>query len=166
MKVLFVFFAFVLTLNASADIGPVNRSSNLSATGSIIEGSKEQWFVKVQNKSGGSIAAGAITVWDLTADDGVGVTTSTTAGSTPACIMVAACAANALCLCQWKGYMAAALFGNSGGNAVAGKPFFINESSAGYIQADASAAAADIPAGIFYDASSATGSIEVFINLR
>lgn len=161
----FLFFA-VFSLAVNAAIEPVNRSTNLKIDGSIDSATLEKEFINVVNKSGGTLAAGAVVVADTSNDDGASATSTTTAGLMPLCINVNSCAANALCKCQTYGYFSAALFDVGGGNAVAGKPFFIATDSAGYIKTISSPAGSDLHGGIFYDAASASGAIEVFINMK
>lgn len=167
MKTLFVFILALFVANtAFADLGPVARSSILKYDGTVDANSLEQHFIKVLNKSGGSVVAGKVMIWDVSNDDGASVTTTTSASQMPACIMAQACSANALCLCQTYGYNSAVYFHVGGGNAVAGAPFFISTGTAGYIKAISSPGAGDRPAGIFYDAASASGTVEAFIRLR
>lgn len=165
MKMLTLIFAFILSMTAFSAIEPVNRSTNLKYDGSIDTATLEKEFINVVNNEGATIAAGAVVVLDLTADDGASVIIDASASQTPLCVMVASCADNALCKCQTYGKFDAALFDVTAGNAVAGAPFFNSTNNAGYISAG-TLGASDIPAGVFYDAASASASVEVFIKLK
>ena len=166
MKLIKAILVFVFMLSAFADIGPVNRSTNLDFDGSLKSGSREVWKINVVNRSGGTLADGSAVIWDVSEDDGYSVTTSTTAGQTPACIIAESCADDALCECQVYGYKEVILFDAGNASATAGGKMFISENNAAYVQADSSEAASDEPIGIFYDTSAASGSVEGFIRLR
>jgi hypothetical protein len=139
-------------------------SSSFDATGAVKE--RCQKFIKVKNTSGGEKGVGSVMTLDLTADDGISVTTSTSASAQPLCLIAeVACASNAMCKCQTYGYFSAALFDNENGNASAGDVAYISENTAGYIEAESSAAFSDVPIGRFYDAVTATGATELFLLL-
>lgn len=157
-------FAIVFSLSAFADNGPVGRSSAMKSDGTVDAATVENWFINVINNEGASIPAGSAVILDATVDDGVSVIIHAAASQTPHCIMVAACADNALCKCQTYG-LSSALFDVLVGNAVAGAPFFLSTTSAGYISKQ-TVGSTELPAGVFYDAASASGSVEVFIKLR
>lgn len=163
MKTLALLIALT-SLSAFASIGPQGRSTAILYDGSADANSLEKEFINVINNEGSSIAAGSAVILDVTVDDGASVIVDTTASMTPICIMVAACADNALCKCQTYG-LGSALTDLSGGNAVAGAPFFLSQLSAGYVRTN-TLGGVEIPAGVFYDAASATGSVEVFIKLK
>lgn len=165
MKFLTALFFIAFALSAYADIGPSGRSASIKFDGTVDASSIENHYINVINNEGGSIAAGSAVILDATADDGASVIVDTTASQTPHCIMVAACADNALCLCQVQGKFSSALFDVRNGNAVAGAPFFLSTRTAGYIEKN-TLGGVEIPAGIFYDAASASGAVEVFIKLR
>lgn len=164
-KFLTAIFAIIFTLTAYAEIEPVGRSSVLKYDGTVDANSLEQRFVNVLNKAGQTISAGMAVVLDTSNDDGASVTISATAGLKPMCLMVAACSSNKLCKCQTYGYAAAALFDVTAASATAGKRFYLSSVNAGYIAARAADAASEVPGGIFYDAASASASVEVFIDL-
>jgi hypothetical protein len=168
MKRIFLFLALAIvtaSMPAFAEIGPSNRSTNVDYAGAVVNGSLEQRFINVINSSGGTISAGSAVTLDLSADNGASVTVLTTAGLSPLCVMVKACAAAALCRCQTYGYMATGLFGNGVVNAVAGSPWYMSATVAGYIAARTTPLATERAGGIFYDAATATGAMEIFINL-
>ncbi|MGE3608012.1 MAG: hypothetical protein AB7I27_00390 [Bacteriovoracaceae bacterium] len=166
MKFFTLLVFMVMSLVADAAIRPSGRSTNLKYDGSIDTSTLEKEFINVVNKSGSTLAAGAVVILDVTNDDGASVTTTTSASQVPMCVNTKSCAANALCECQTYGYFSAALFHVGGGNAVAGRPFYISTGTAGYIKAIASPAASDIPGGVFYDAASASGAVEVFLKMK
>lgn len=165
MKNLFLVLCMAFSaLSVNAEIGPVNRSTNVDYAGAVVNGTKEQRFINVINASGVSIAVGKAVVWDLTADDGASVTTSTTATNTPACIMAVTCAAAKLCKCQVYGYFSAVLFDSTNNNATAGKRVYLSTRNAGYVAARGTELATEVPIGIFYDSASASGAVEMFID--
>lgn len=147
-----------------AEEGP-NRRGSLDGTGSF-NGPDEKFFVSVKNASGGALVSGDVVILDVTADDGYSVTTSTTAGDFPHCVLAEACASLGMCKCQTYGLATDVNFTPDQNNAVAGGPAFISESQAGKVDAITSPAFSDRPIGVFYDAASATGDVEVFIKLR
>ena len=159
---------FLLSTVAFADVGLVGRSTSLDAAGAVQAGSLEKFFINVKNQSGGALEDGDVVILDVSNDDGYSVTTSTTAGDTPHCILNEACAAAAMCSCQTYGYKSNVNFDVTNGNATAGFPVFISESTAGKVEAEAkgSIAASDVPLGVFYDSATASGDLEVFIKLR
>lgn len=163
----FLILAFVALFSvvANAAVGPVNRSTNLKYDGTVDAATLEKRFINVINKSGGSIVAGKVVILDVSNDDGASVTTTTSASQVPMCVMAVDCSSNALCKCQTYGYFSAAYFHAGGGNAVAGRPFYISTGTAGYIKAISSPGAGDIPGGVFYDAASASGTMEVFLKM-
>lgn len=168
MKNLILLVAMLLTSVAFADIGPSGRSTSLDATGSLQAGSIEKFLIKVKNASGGALVDGDVVVLDMTADDGYSVTTSTTAGDVPLCVLDEACASLALCKCQTYGYKSNVNFDVTNATATAGFLAFISEDNAGKVEAEAKAsiAASDVPIGVFYDSASASGDVEMFIKLR
>lgn len=165
MKMFLFALIATMTFTASALINPVNRSTNLKYDGTVVSGSLEQHFINVKNTSGSSVAIGQVMVLDLTADNGFSATTSTSDLAAPICVMAVTCASNALCKCQKYGYFSAALFDAGPAPATAGKKAFLSSGAAGYIVGKNSPAATDYPVGIFYDSTSASGSIELFIQL-
>lgn len=166
MKALFIlFFSLAFTLTAYADIGLVNRSANIKYDGSVDASTEEKRFINVINNEGGTIAAGSLVIMDVTVDDGTSVVVDNSASQTPHCIMVAACSDNKLCKCQTYGRYSSALYASVNGNAVAGAPFFNSTAAAGYI-GEVVLGGVEIPGGIFLDAASATGAVEVFIKME
>jgi hypothetical protein len=147
-----------------AEEGP-NRRGSLDGAGSF-NGPDEKFFVSVKNGSGGALVSGDVVILDVSADDGYTATTSTTAGDFPHCVLAEACASTAMCKCQTYGLATDVNFTPDQNNAVAGAPAFISESQAGKVDAITSPAFSDRPIGVFYDASSASGDVEVFIKLR
>ena len=169
MKKLFTLFIAVLTVfTLFADEGPVGRSAQDDATGTLIPGSIEQWYIRAKNRSGGTLAAGSFVVFDTANDDGYSVTTSTTAGAVPACMFVESCDDDKVCKCQTYGFTDVALFDSDNGVATAGNQAFISENNAGYIQSEVlgSIAASDVPVGIFYDSPQTSASVELFLKMR
>lgn len=162
MKNLLVLLFALVTFEASAINGPMGRSTALSYDGTVDSSSLEKLFINVKNGSGGSLAAGSVVVMDLTADDGATVTTSTTQTNSPVCVIEKTCAASALCSCQIYG-LANVLFDGSGPASVAGARFFLSATYAGYVATISSPNGTQPAGGIFYDAASASGSVQAFI---
>jgi hypothetical protein len=161
----FIFFS-LLVLSGHAAIEPQNRSTNLKYDGTIDSASLEKEYINVINRAGSTVAVGTAMVLDLTEDDGASVTTSSSDGQVPICIMAVSCADDALCKCQTYGLNADALVNVASGAAVAGKPFYLSTLTAGYIGNETSPAAGDIPGGVFYDAASSSGAVQVFIKMK
>jgi hypothetical protein len=168
MKALFtLIFTVCMALNAYAAISPINRSTNVKYDGSIDAATLEKEFIKIINRDGSTTAKGTLMCLSLTEDDGASaVSCPTTAGGSPICMLAESCADDKLCLCQTYGLNEDALFKAGAGSATAGKPFFHSESVAGGIQAIASPDGSDNAGGVFYDASSATGAVQVFLKLK
>lgn len=164
---LLIAMVMFISCDSIADIGPQGRSVNLQYNGQVDPATLEQRFMNVVNRSGGSLAVGSIVVLDVSNDDGASVTTSATAGSVPMCVIAKkVCADDKLCICQTYGLFDGALFDVGGGNAAAGKPFYISETTAGKIGAIAAPDASDIPGGVFLDAATSTSAVKVFLKLE
>lgn len=133
----------------------------------------EQDFIKVKNGSGSTLANGRVVVSDLTADDGITVTTSSTANRRAVCVIAqTSCASGAMCKCQVYGYHSAVQFDktNDNGTATAGEQGYLSENYAGYVEAKPvsgtnSIDAYDRPIGTFLDSPSASGDAEMFLHL-
>lgn len=168
MKNLIMLISLVFAFNAFADVGLVNRSTSLDATGSLRAGSLEKFFINVKNVSGGALLDGDVVVLDTTEDDGYSVTTSTTAGAIPHCILNQACADDQMCECQTFGLKTNVNYDATNVVASAGHLAFISEDNAGFVEGEAKAsiAASDYPIGVFMDTPSASGDVELFIRLR
>lgn len=165
MKKLFMALAMLsMTAITLADIGPVGRSASINADGS--EGAvKEKFFINVKNTSGGAFTANTLVILDETELDGFSVNTSATAGKTPHCLVVEACADDALCKCQTYG-VATIVYDATGDNAVAGAPMFLSESNAGQVYGITTVGAGDVSIGTFLEASATSGSISGFLKMR
>jgi hypothetical protein len=165
MKSLFTLLFALTAFNAFAIKGPIGFSTALNYAGEVDSSTVEKIFINVKNGSGSSLAAGSLVVWDLTADDGATVTTSTTQTNSPACVIEKACSASALCSCQiyGKANVLADLGGVGAPPAVAGARFFLSATNAGYAAAITTPGATTPAGGIFYDSASATATVEVFI---
>ncbi len=148
---------------AHAIIGNFGHSTNLDVAKVVVPESVEKLFINV--KASAAIAAGQVASLDLTADDGGTALVGPTTGLAPLCIAVNAIASGAIGKCQTYGLFDAALFDSTNSAAVAGKRFYMSTNNAGYISARASEVATEFPLGIFYDAASASGSVQVFIKL-
>lgn len=165
MKVLLASILMVAAMNASAFNGSFGKSTALDYAGAVIPGSVEKQFLNVKNGYTATIAAGSGVVLDLTADDGASVVISS-AGYAPLCIVVASCAVGKLCKCQNYGVYDSALFDVTSTSAVAGKRIYLSTSNAGYFAARTVDLVSEVAGGIFYDAASASGTVQVFINTK
>lgn len=168
MKMLFTLVTVIFAFNVYADIGLVDRSTAVDGAGNLLSGSVEKFEIMVKNQSGGALEDGDVVIWDVSNDDGYSVTTSTTAGAVPACVLSEACASAALCKCQTYGYKSNVNVDVTNATATAGFMAFISENNAGKVQneAKASIAGSDVPVGVFYDDAAASGDVEMFIRLR
>lgn len=153
------------TTQAFAIIGNIGSSSAVDYAGTVRPETVEKLYINVKNTKGSTVAAGSVMTIDVSNDDGASATTLSTGGLSPLCIVVSACSANALCLCQRYGLFSAALFDSTANNAVAGSRWYMSSANAGYVSARGTSLATEVPGGIFYDAASASGSVEIFINL-
>ena len=162
-KLLMALAMLSITAVSLADFGPVGRGSSLDNTGA--ESGAEKWFINVKNVSGGSLTANSLVILDETELDGFSVNTSSTAGKNPHCLVVEACADDALCKCQTYG-VATIVYDATGDNAVAGAPMFLSESNAGQVYGITTVGASDIPFGTFLEASAVSGSISGFLRMR
>lgn len=158
----FIMLVLAFAFTAFGAIENVGRSASLKFDKSVQNPEKE--FINVKNVEGSTISAGMIVVLDLTEDDGASVIIDTTGTRHPLCIMVKDCSDDALCKCQTYGIFDSALVTVANGNASAGAPFYIATTTAGYISGVAGTGSQ--VAGEFYDASSASGAIQVFINTK
>lgn len=157
-------FALVFAFSVNADVGPRGYSAAIKVDGTVDAATIEKHFINVINNEGASIPAGSVVQLDPSVDDGASVIIDNTASKVPLCVMVAACADNALCSCQTYG-LGNVLFDAAGGNAVAGAAFFPATGGAGYVKAG-TLGGVEIPVGMFYDAATASGTVEAFIKLR
>lgn len=165
MKNLFVIcFALLLSFNLQAACSEAGGSIGNDGTVK----SRPKCFENVVNVSPDPISAGALAILSTASDNGISVTIpGTTAGTIPYCMMVSECSGYAKnCKCQTKGFTDQLLF-DGVTTATAGELVFISESTAGRVQATAkgSIAASDFPVGVFLDASSSAGAIEVVLDL-
>lgn len=167
MKSLFlsVILALGVISNAHAFNGTIGRSNALDITGAAVPESLEKQFINVKNTHSGAIPAGSITTLDLTVDDGVSVILSGSAGLSPLCVMVKACAVGALCSCQTKGVFDGMLFDVAAASAVAGKRIYMSTTAVGSGSARTTEVATEVPAGIFFSAQAASAAVKVFLNM-
>lgn len=166
MKLMTLLLAFVFTMSAHAFISAAGRSTNLKYDGSVDASTVEKEFINVKNSHSATIDAGKAVILDVADDDGAGVLIATTAGQTPICVMAESCAVGKLCKCQTYGLNSSVYFNAAGGNAVAGAPFWLSTGAAGYIAKINTPGGSDVRGGVFYDAASASGQVEVFIKMR
>lgn len=152
-----------LWTNSFAMNGTIGRSTALKYDGTVDAYSLENSWINVKNTHSVALSKGMAVVLDTTADDGASVIISTTSGLSPLCIMKTACAVNALCPCQTFGKFDEALFDSTNSASVAGARFYLSTNNAGYISARVTQVATEQPGGVFYDAASASASVQVFI---
>jgi hypothetical protein len=171
-KLILLLFLTVISFASNADVCQTGRSTAVDNAGALVAGSLEKCYINVRNVSGSSVQDGGVFTLNLASDDGYSVTTSTTAGSVPVCIVAkkdgSTCANDELCRCQTYGLNAGVTFDSTNDGASAGDNVFISESTAGYVESEAlgTIAASDTSIGVFYDEATASGDVEVFIKLR
>lgn len=163
MKVLLIALFAMMSMNVHAFNGTIGRSTSLSFDGTVVAESIEKKSINVKNSHSAALLAGAVVALDLSDDDGASVNIDATSGFSPLCIMEVACAVAALCPCQTYGKFDAALFDSTSANAVAGKRFYMSTNNAGYLSARGTDLVGEVAGGVFYDAASASGTIQVFI---
>lgn len=163
MKLFILSILALFSISAFAVNGTLGRSHALKYDGTIEPGTAEKLSINVKNTHSVAISKGMAVVLDTSADDGMSVIISTTAQLSPLCIMEEACAVGALCSCQVYGKNSDALFDASSTSATAGRRWYLSGVTAGYIAARGTEVATEQPGGVFFDASSATGAVEVFI---
>jgi hypothetical protein len=155
-------FLFVLLFSTSAMAIITDPMSNFfDNTGTVIK--KDKVFIQV--KAGNAVSAGDVVIPSVSADDGATVVHTSELGGKALCIMAETLAVGGKGLCQVYGY---AMVNHSafGDDAVAGSALYAsNNASGGKVSGITSPAASDHPIGIALDASSATESIEAFIQL-
>jgi hypothetical protein len=158
MKNLLILLTVVLGFNA---YGVINApmSNQYDATGALTRSD----VVDIKVKCGEAGSAGDVMTFDLTADDGAKVEQGDVLGEAAACVLVEACAANALAKCRVYGKISANHSG-TGDNAVAGVPVFVSPSD-GKVTGITSPSGHNYPVGIALDASSSTEALEVFVQL-
>lgn len=163
-KLILCLFALLLVnMPAHAFYGNIGWSTELDYAGAVVPSSVEKRFINV--KAAAALAAGSVAALDLTADDGATAVVGTTGGLAPLCVVVDAIASGAKGKCQTYGIIESALFDSTNSASVAGKRAYMSTNNAGYISARATELASEIPVGFFYDVSSASGSVQLFINL-
>lgn len=163
MKFLSFIALCLISFNAMAFNGTIGRSTALSFDGTVNSETIEKQSINVKNSHSAVISAGMAVVLDAADDDGASVEILTTAGLSPLCIMEVSCAVGALCPCQTYGKFDSALFDSTAASAVAGKRFYMSTNNAGYLSARGTDLVSEVAGGVFYDAASASGSIQIFI---
>lgn len=171
MKTLVLILSILFTMSAHALIvsPSVGGSNAFDAAGAVKN--REAVYIKVKNASALAMTAGMMVVDDLTADNGISVTTTLSAGYTPKCVIVdTSCAVGAMCKCQVYGYYASCSFDRTAtdgtaGDATAGFQGYLSESTAGHIEARPLTRldAQDHAGIIFLDAPSASGATECLV---
>ena len=158
------------SMSAFADVC-VEHGAYAESTGTVK--GEPLCYEKVKNGSGATLAAGAVVIWDTTADDGVTVTTSASRNAFPACVLMEAVASGAIGKCQTYGrHVAGVLFDSFGGvakHATAGNALYISTTRAGYAQGlhpTDDHVGLIYPLGVWLDSATATASVEAFIKLR
>ena len=125
--------------------------------------------VDLRVKFTAAASAGDVVSWDSAADDGATVDStdseSRTLGDAGACVAVAAQAAGSYGKCRVFGKISANHSG-FGDNAVALGPVYVSaDALGGKVTGITSPAGGDFKVGTALDASSATESLEIFVNL-
>ena len=166
MKNLITLIAFLIfTANAFAIIH-VPYSNSFKNDGTV--NNRDKAFIQVRNKTGSTILKGQHVSYDTaTYDDGITVLPTTDPAFKVACIAAEAITDGSIGSCQVYGYNSAILY-DGVTTARAGDPIYAASTTyPGYGQAIASGSvnAYNVPIGVFFDASSSSGSVEGFINL-
>ena len=161
MKFLFLLLAPVL----SFAIVTSPMSNNFDNTGAVSRSD----VVDIRVKFTAATAAGELQVWDLTADDGATVNSSdgesAGLGDPAACFAVKTQSAGAQGYCRVFGKIVSKHSG-FGDNAVAGAAIYLSaDQLGGKVTGITAPAASDHKVATALDASSATGDLEVFVNL-
>lgn len=152
MKSLFAFFFLLASVESFAQ-GVYN------ARGAVKTQQKE--FAAFVNSANAALTVGEGVCLDLTTDDGIGIDYCTASGVPVGLIVDTSCAVGARCLVQTKGVFEAAAFLPGRGNGVAGDPFFVHTD--GSIYGDTTPADNIQHLGLFLDAITATGTVQVYI---
>lgn len=153
--------AVVFAFNANAII-TAPYSNQIDNLGSVVV--KDKSFINVKNGESVTLSRGKIVVFSVSADDGMTVATSATAGAPYACVLDQDIEAGKTGLCQVKGYHDAVYFDAAAGGAAAGEAGFVsNLVAGGYVKSNDSVAAGHVPVGVFLDTISATGTVEMVI---
>ena len=166
MKFLSLIFALFFITNVFAVI-TTPGSTYVNNLGTV-ETYDKTWIM-VYNGTGSTIARGSVVVFDTTADDAYTITSSTTFGVATACVADEAIANLTKGLCLIRGKHDAVLFKLTGAETLA-----INElayhSDTAYYAAPVAAATATypmyMPIGYALDACTATGTCDMFINIK
>ena len=79
MKKLMFLFVFVIALTANALVLRTGSGNLFDNSGTIRSDGYDNVYTTVKNVTGATLVKGKVVSWDLTADDGASVTTTTTA---------------------------------------------------------------------------------------
>lgn len=159
-KILSFVFAFV-AITAHAEISDP-MSNQFGNTGVVSK--QDKVFIKVKNGESSSIGTGSVVVYSTSADDGATIASGSTAGMPAACVIAETCASGAKCLCQKRGYHSAVKFDAAAGAAAAGEAAF-HSATAYYVKSNDSVAAGHMHLGTFLDTISATGTVEMVLQI-
>lgn len=152
MKLMFVlFFALMVTASAYAQ-------GTYDAAGAVK--SQKKQFETFVNSAAAALTVGEGVCLDLTADDGIAIDYCVDGYPPVGIIVDTSCAVGAKCKVQTKGMFEAAVLDVTNGNAVAGNSAYVYTD--GSLYGDTTDTNKQ-PVGIFLDASSASGTIQVFI---
>ena len=162
MKSLFTMILLICAFSVTpvkADIC-LNASISVDGVGNVTPSEGERCFEYV--KAGAAHAIGTVVVYDASDEDGYTVTTSSTAGAKPKCMIVETCIADKQCKCQTSGYTELLLYSGQV-NATAGDIMYVSEVDAGYASHNASAAVTDVSFGFIKEAKTATGAVKAVL---
>lgn len=150
-----IVLALALMVNAEAfAVGGV-----YDATGAVKTQNKE--FVAVVNSASATLTVGEAVCADVTADDGIAVDYCTASGLPLGIIVNEECSVGARCKLQTKGVFEEAVLDVTQGNAVAGDLAYAHTD--GSLFGDTTPADNISAIGVFLDAASASGTIQVLI---
>lgn len=154
-----LFLAMILGI-VTFSVGAAQNA--LDGTGAVK--TRHAKYLVVKNSASVALTEGEFVGPDLTVDDGISVDFVYAKSAKALCMIVdESCAVGKMCKCQTYGFTDLAYFGAGDGSATAGGVGYVTV--AGEVTIDGSVAASDFPAGIFLDASSASGAVQFYITL-
>lgn len=151
-------------------------SNQFDNTGAVSK--RDKAFISVKNSSGSTVSDGWVMVYSTSTDDGITVTTSTTNGTTAACVVADGSGSIAdgamIPKCQVFGYHSGVQFGSNLSQpttATAGEAIFVTNAAGKVsgLSATETDTALEVvklhKIGIALDTSTTSGVIESFLNL-
>ena len=150
---------FLALIMVATSVNSFAVGGSYTATGAVKFQKKD--FVSVVNSASVALTKGEAVCADLTADDGIAVDFCTATGLPLGVIVDTSCAVGARCLLQTKGVFEAAVLDVTQGNAVAGDLAYAHTD--GSLFGDTTPADGITAVGVFLDAASSSGTIQVLL---